>query len=348
MAGKADEYGALRAEISAGDIGTCYILYGEERYLLEHIVAEIRAKLVPGGDGDFNHHRYGGAGNGTTPDLETLTEAVSTFPFFAERTLIEISDFDFSTGLNSVMPILQDLPEHVCLLFINGAEIKLDKRLSTTKELLKTARLVQFKLQDRARLVPWISRHFAGLGCKISAADAEYLAFITGGLMSPLRLEIEKLCAHHGSANTPVTRAEIDTLVAAIPDAVTYKLTDAVAERDFRTAARVLEDLASMREPPHKLIYALTSKIRSLLLARYYLDSGKGTAELMKATGIRYEFQAKNLMSAARRTTAEHCHSSMLLCTETAFALNDGGGMESVVELLARLAANAHSPETPA
>ena len=340
MAAKADEYGALRAEISAGEIGTCYILYGEERYLLEHIVSEIRARLVPDGDGGFNHHRYGSA-----PDLETMTEAVSTFPFFAERTLIEISDFDFSSGLSSVMPLLSDLPEHVCVLFICGAEIKLDKRLSATKELLKTARLVQFALQDRTRLVPWISRHFAVLGCSVSSADAEYLAFITGGLMSSLRLEIEKLCAYHGQSETPVSRDEIDALVAAVPDAVTYKLTDAVAERDFVTAAIVLEDLAAMREPPHRLIFALTSKMRSLLLARYYLDSKKNASELMRVTGIRYDFQAKNLLFAARRMSPERCRSAMLLCAETAFQLNDGGGMESVVELLARLAAESHFTE---
>ena len=333
MAGKTDEYGALRAEILAGEIGSCYILYGEERYLLEHIVSEIRVKLVSGG-GDFNHHRYGSA-----PDIETLAEAVSTFPFFAERTLIEISDFDFSSGLNAVMPILQDLPEHVCVLFICGAEIKLDKRLSATKELLKTARLVQFALQDRARLVPWILRHFAELGCSTTSINAEYLAFITGGLMSSLRLEIEKLCAYHGGSSVPVTREEIDALVTAIPDAVIYKLTDAVVERDFRTAARVLDDLTAMREPPHKLIYALTSKIRALLLARCYLSSNRGTDQLMRVSRIRYEFQAKNLMSAARRTTTEYCRSSMLLCTETAFRLNDGGDMGSVVELLARIAA---------
>lgn len=334
MAAKNDEYGALRAEISAGQIGTCYILYGEERYLLEHCVSEIREKLVPDGDGGFNHHRYGKA-----PDIETLTEAVSTFPFFAERTLVEITDFDFSSGLGELMPLLRDLPEHVCILFICGAELKLDKRLSATKELLKLARAVEFKLQDRSRLLPWISRHFASLGCKISSADAEYLAFITGGLMSSLKLEIEKLSAHHADKATPVTRGEIDTLVAAVPDAVAYKLTDAVALRDFRSAARVLEDLIAMREPPHKLIYAMTSKMRSLLVARYLIESGKGTGELMQAAGIRYDFQAKNLISAAKRVSVSFCRRSLHLCTDTAFRLNDGGGMESISELLAQIAA---------
>ena len=333
MTAKTDEYGALRAEIAAGNIGSCYILYGEERYLLEHIVSELRTTLVPGGDGDFNHHRYGSA-----PDLETLTEAVMTFPFFAERTLIEISDFDFSSGLNNIIPLINDLPEHVCLLFICGAELKLDRRLSATKELLKTARLAQFKVQDRTRLVPWICRHFAGLGCTITSYNAEYLAFATGGLMSSLRLEIEKLCAFHGNSDIPVSREEIDELVPAIPDAVTYKLTDAVAACDYETAARVLENLIAMREAPHRIIYALTSKMRALLLARFYLDSRRGADELMNATGIRYEFQAKNLFNAARRVSVAQCSENISLCAETAFTLNDGGGMESVVELLARLA----------
>ena len=334
MAAKTDEYGAFRAEIAAGNIGTCYILYGEERYLLEHIVSEIRAKLVPGGDGDFNHHRYGSA-----PNMQELYDAVSAYPFFAERTLIEITDFDFTSGLANFMPLFSDLPEHVCLLFICGAELKLDKRLSATKELLKAARLVQFKIQDRSRLVPWIMRHFKELGSSISSTDAEYLAFITGGMMAPLRLEIEKLCSYHGQSDTPVSRAEIDALVAVVPDAVLYKLTDAVVDRNYRAASRVLEDLTVMREPPHRMIYSLTSKMRALLMARYYLDSNRSVNELMKTTGIRYEFQAKNLVSAARRTTLELCRESVRLCTETAFRLNDGGGLESVVELLARLAA---------
>ncbi len=44
-------------------------------------------------------------------------------------------------------------------------------------------------------------------------------------------------------------------------------------------------------------------------------------------------------MSAAGRWDIPHCTASVLLCAETAFRLNDGGGAESVTELLARLAA---------
>lgn len=332
MASKNDEYGALREEIASGNIGVCYILYGEERYLLEHIVSELRKKLVPEGGG-FNHHRYG-----ASVDIATLREAVSTFPFFAERTLVEISDFDFSSGLSELLPVLRDLPEYACVLFVCGAELKLDNRTSAAKELRKLARVAEFKVQDSMKLVPWITRHFKSLGCTVSQPDAEYLAFITGGLMSSLRLEIEKLAAHHEQKNAPVTRDEIDELVAPVPDAVSYKFTDAVAEGSFRAAARILDELIAMREAPHRLLYALTSKMRSLLLAKYYSESGRSVRELMNATGTRYEFQAKNLMSAAKRTTVQRCSLSLRLCWETAFRLNDGGGMESVTELLARLA----------
>lgn len=338
MAKKNDDYSALRAEIASGEIGRCYILHGEERYLLERCVADIRALLVPDGEGGFNHHRYSSA-----PNLDTLREAIETLPFFAARTLVEISDFDFTAAsLETLMPMLRDLPEHVCLLFICGEGFKLDRRLSATKELLKLAKTVEFKLQENEKLIPWIVRHFRELGCKIAPQDAEYLAFVTGGLMSSLRSEIEKIAALCISNYVDVvTRAEIDKHVTPVPDAVTYKLTDAVAAGDYKTAALVLGELIAMREPAHKLIYALTAKMRSLLLARHYVEQGRGTAALMETAGIRYEFQAKTLLAAARRRDTSECEGALRLCTETAFKLNDGSGMESVTELLALLAAGS-------
>lgn len=325
------EYDALRSAITSGEIGQCYLLYGEERYLLERCANDIRRAVVPDGDDSFNLRRYT-----SPPSPDALREAVDTMPFFAERTLVEIQDYDFSRT-DDILPILRELPEHVCLLFICGADFKLDRRLSSTKELVKLVSVVEFHLQEQSKLVPWVQRHFAELGRNISPRDAEYLTFVTGGLMASLLGEIEKLAAH--STGATVTRDDIDTLVAAVPEAVIYALTDAAVLGDFRTSAAVLTDLIAMREPAHKISYSLTSKFRSLLLAQQYLDERRSTRELMDSTGIRYEFQARNLQSAARRATVPGTLAAIRLCCDAAFRLNDGDGPEALVELLAHLAA---------
>ncbi|MDR0905627.1 MAG: DNA polymerase III subunit delta [Oscillospiraceae bacterium] len=325
------KYDALRADIAAAAPRRLYVLYGEERYLLERCAADLRKILLSDGESSFNYSKYE-----QMPSVEELREAVETFPFFAERTLVEVSDCNF-TGLDELLPILRDLPEHVCLLFVGNANFTLDKRLNAVKELAKLALVVNFELQEQSKLLPWIRRHFKDAGRQISPADAEYLAFLTGGLMANLLSEIEKVAAH--TTSDTVTRADIDALVTTTPEVELYKFTDAVAARDFRAAASVLATLFAMREAPHRISYSLTAKLRQLLLARLYLDEGRGAAELMKTAGIRYDWQARNLLSAARKISIAKCKAAIALCCDAAFALNDGGGEDTLIDLLLRLAA---------
>ena len=82
-------------------------------------------------------------------------------------------------------------------------------------------------------------------------------------------------------------------------------------------------------------------KMRQLFAARIYIENGKSTADLMELCGIRYEFQAKNLLNAARRIDPDWCRRSVHLCADTALSLNSGGTAECLTVLLMRLAAGA-------
>ena len=50
----------LKADISAGTPGCVYIFYGEEAYLREYYLGELRKKLIPAGFEEFNYHRLEG------------------------------------------------------------------------------------------------------------------------------------------------------------------------------------------------------------------------------------------------------------------------------------------------
>jgi len=328
------EYDALRADLSAAAPRRFYLFHGEERYLLERCAAELRALVLTDGEQSFNYSRFE-----TMPDANTLREAVETYPFFAERTLVEVFECDLR-AVNDLLPLLRDLPEHVCLVFIGNDSFKLDKRTNAVKELSALALTVEFRLQEQSRLIPWIRRHFKDAGRQISPADAEYLAFLTDGMMANLVSEIGKIAAH--TTAEIVTRADIDALVAPTPNVELYKLTDAILSRNFRSAASVLSTLFAMREAPHKINATINARLRALLLARLFLDERRTNAEadLMKITGTRFSFQAKSLFDAARRMTAPDCKAALSLCCDAAFALNDdGGGNDSLTDLLIRLAA---------
>lgn len=331
-----DSYTKLNESIKTGEVERLYIFHGSERYLLERGIVNLRSFICPDGTQSFNYRRF----EGKSLSADEIEDAVNTLPMFAERTLIEIHDFDIFASVHRehMRDILSDLPDYVCLVFsYDTLEFKPDGRVKVNKEILGFACVLEFVVQDSQKLVKWIMRHFKDAGSEITSADAEYLAFITGGFMTTLHGEIEKVAAYSKSAT--VSRKDIDAVVTPSLDAVSYKLTDAIVAREHKQAAKLLDELFQMREAPHKLIYSISLKMRQLLAARVCLENKLSKREFMDMCSIRHEFQAGKLMSTAGKSNLEDIKKKVLACSETSLELNSTSEPESrMIELLTRLA----------
>jgi len=331
-----DSYREFSDSLKSGRIGCLYIFYGEERYLLERCITEIRSQLCPDGLDGFNYRRFEGRGL----SIDALSDAIDTLPVYADRTLIEIHDFDVF-GYDQKQRLADkfaDLPDYICIVIAyDTIPYKPDGRVSLDKEILKAAQAVDFAVQGNNMLVKWIHRHFEAAGKLISTADAEYLVLITGGYMSSLHSEVEKAAAY--ASGETVTRADIDAVVTPVLDAAVYKLTDALIRREHNVAMGILDELLRMREPPQRIIYSISAKMRQFLAARVCIENSLGRKDLCEMCGIRHEFQAKLLMETARKTTLANCRNAVLLCVDTAYALNSSPEPEArLTELIARLA----------
>ena len=330
-----NDYRNFTDSLTSGQIGNFYIFHGEERYLLERSLTELRSALCPEGLDGFNYKRF----EGKSFSADELDGAINTLPAFAERTLIEIHDFDIfkSEEKPRLGELFSDLPDYVCIVCIYDVlPYKPDGREKINTEILKHAKVVEFLIQDQNKLAKWIKRHFADAGKTISAADAEYLAFITGGYMSVLHGEIEKAAAY--SRRESVTRADIDAVVTPALDTTVYKLTDALAKRDLASAMRILDELLQVQEAPHKLMFNISLKMRQFLCARICVENGLDKSALMEMCGLRYEFQARTLINTARKTSLLDCCDAVLHCAETALELNSTSDPESrLIELITKL-----------
>jgi len=333
---KNSNYENLKTALKTNELERLYIFHGEERYLLERSLASLRALVCPDGLDGFNYKRYEGKGL----SVDEIEDAVNTFPVFAEKTLVEIHDFDIfkNDAKERIRDIFSDLPDFVCVVFIYSIiEYKPDGRVKVNKEVLKHANVVEFVVQDQDNLVKWIKRHFRDAGKNISTSDAEYLAFITGGLMATLNGEIEKTAAY--SKEETISRKDIDAVVTPVLDTVAYKLSDALVSRESKKALQLLDELFQMREAPHKLMYSISLKMRQLLAARVCIENNLGKTKLMEICSIRHEFQARILMSTAQKATLKACRNAVLNCSETALELNSTTEPESrMIELVTKLA----------
>lgn len=76
---------------------------------------------------------------------------------------------------------------------------------------------------------------------------------------------------------------------------------------DYDLAARILGDLLKLQTEPILINAALGSQLRRIYTARIALDTGKDRAWLMELWGMKSDYPAKLLLTAAKRTTAQWC-----------------------------------------
>jgi len=332
------EYKNLIGDLKAGTPRRLYMFCGEERYLLEHYIGRLRAR-IPQGTEEFNHKRF----DGKNLTVDALSEAVDALPVFSDNTLVEIRGFDFQKASDDMRQglyeILSNIPEEVCVVFVSeGAEFKLDGRIKINAAIKKLFTVVDFQVQQGDELTRWAAKHVQAAGKKIDRAAAEHLVFVTGGLMTSMSGEIEKLCAY--AQDEYITRDDIDAVVTPVLDAAVYELTDLMLAGKTEQSLKKLSDLLSLNEAPHKILYSVGIKLRQLLGAKLLQSDGGSIADLMEIYGIKYEFQAKSVFSAARRQSLTACRNYVLYAADTAYKLNSTGqnGGELIRELIMRMA----------
>ena len=172
-------YVKLKKDLAEGEIGPAYLFHGEESYLREYYLSQLRERLVPAGVEAFNFHRL--EGRGLT--AQALTEAVEAMPMMAERTMVQVTDWDLfklaEEQRKPLIALLEDLPDYCCLVFVyehlEYKPVKTYKKLCAALE--KSVQVVKFEEQDQREILKWISRRFKAAGRSIDAETAEHLIF---------------------------------------------------------------------------------------------------------------------------------------------------------------------------
>ena len=337
-----EAYQKFKADLSAGAVGCAYIFYGEESYLREYYLGELRKKLVPAGFEEFNYHSL----EGKDLTVQALTEMAEAMPMLSERTLIVVTDFDiFKLGeeqREKLIALLEDIPPYCCLIFVYDTVAY--KPNKTMKKLCKAigdhVQAVEFRAQDSSDLVAWIARRFRALDKEIDRQTAEYLIFTCGGLMTGLVPEISKIAAY--AKGKAITQKDIDDVADPVLSAEVFKLSDAVLQGNYDLAASILGDLLKMQTEPIMILAALGSQLRRIYTARLAIDSGKDKYWLMELWEMRSDYPAKLLLQSAKRVSAQWCGDAVKMCQVADLRMKSQRGVDPAEELkllLARLGA---------
>jgi DNA polymerase III delta subunit len=171
-----------------------------------------------------------------------------------------------------------------------GKILKTDRLLAALK---KTAKIQEFAPLEGDKLVAWIVKEFADLGSPIDASVARECARRIGGDLWRAENEIQKLV--HFITGRRISVADIDASVSLQIDANIFKTIDAVANRDKKTAIRLVKEHLSKGDHPLYLLAMIVSQFKNLLLVKAAGGVG-GSARL----GMHPYVFAKTLPQARR------------------------------------------------
>ena len=112
-------YQKLKKDIKEGTIGTLYVFHGEEAYLRDFYLGQLKKKLLPAGMEELNLHTL----SGKEFDVKTLAQLVDCLPMMSERTLIVVNDYDIYKGdKDALAAVLRELPDSAwCLSTISSS-----------------------------------------------------------------------------------------------------------------------------------------------------------------------------------------------------------------------------------
>lgn len=314
--------------------GRLYFFYGEEVFLLHHYLDQLKRKTVDELTESFNYHKL----NSETFDMQSFADAVENLPMMAERTMVQVDDVDIfklsENDRNHMTELLADIPDYCTVVFTYiTVEFKPDKRLKKLWDAVdKNGTLVEFAQQSQKDLIAWITRHFAAYDKRISTDLCAYLIDLTGGMMTDLKSEIDKISAYSGAPT--IVKEDIDAVTEPILDAVVFQMTDLLAAGNYGGALLKLQQLFKMQQEPIAILGAVGSHFRRLGTARTVLDSGRGSGDLMKLCGLS-DYPARKTMDAARRFSAAFCAKSAELVIETDYRMKTSyDEPERLLELL--------------
>lgn len=274
------------AALKAGSVGSLYLFEGEEEYVKEQALKQLRALVLRAPFEAMNENVL------LRPGAETLINACETLPLMADKRLVVVKDsslFDSKASGESeqdrILEYIKRLPETTCLVFFHrGAAGKARKAY---KYMDKQHALVTFDLLDHRALTGWIAREMKGAGLAIGQDACEAIIFNCGRELLLIRREVDKLIAY-AAGEGAVTLPMVEAVCVRSAEAKAFELSNLVAERQGQKAIWLLEQLLKNGESAYMLLSLLQRQYRQLYLTAGLTAEGSAqdAASLLGVAGF--------------------------------------------------------------
>lgn len=238
----------LGKRLDAGQIDNLYLFYGEEDYIKDSYIDRIKSIVLENDMLGINFTQFD-----EVPSKDEFSEAVESAPMMCDKKIVLLNEInvvstsvkkDFKDALNDV---LENIPEYTVVI-IKEKE-RDSKKLS--KPMLKLVQkngvdieCARIEMED---MMIFINRQFSKNKKRIRRDDLKYLISICEPSVNGVLREVEVICAYLNEKEE-VTREVIDLLVKKTIEDRVFQLSDAIINKDKKTAYDILADLKLLKQ----------------------------------------------------------------------------------------------------
>lgn len=303
-----------------------HLLWGEDEFLLREAALEVVGSEVQPREVDGGAWQGGETADLATPSLfgELRALLVTDCRSLPDDALRELGLYLTAPDPEAPLVLCATVPERGKA---PAALVKLVQPVGTVREVKVTRKDLPTWLAQRAK------RREVDLAPEVAAALVETLGEEPAAL--------EQALAQLASAfpGQRLTRDLVAQQFRGLGEQHIWDLCDRAFGRDLPGAMRSLRTLMESRDDPLMILGGIASRLRDLLRVRALPDR-MPPAELARAAGLRFDWQARRYREQARRFSLEELAQIHAEVVEADRALKSGAGEDVVLPvLIGRIAA---------
>ena len=275
------DYKSILTDIKNMELKSVYVFYGQENYLRDFVIKEIKKKYI---DTSFETLNYIYL-DGKEITVDDIINACETLPFMADRKFVIVEDGPYFTSGKSgnddekLSEYVQNLSQYTTLIFVVNDE-KIDSRKKIIKNIKKVGSIVEFvKIKD-SDLDKWITKIFKKYNKAISLKDVGYFIESCGyseynstKTLYDVQNEVIKLCNYIGD-RTDVNRKDVEKVISKSLQNNIFGLLDGIGQKKPSHSLSLFNEMLLDNEAPQKILFMIIKQLRLLYMAKLLEDKG--------------------------------------------------------------------------
>ena len=265
--------------INSRNIPSVILLFGKNSFLKDQFTEKIRSKSLSKDETSFNHDVF----DLNNVELVDIQAASQTFPFMAEKRLIEVKNSEKITSNHKeqLEKIIEEKIDSVILFFVSD---KIDARSLFYKVMKKNGKIFDVDTFPNYLLKEWTLNTAKTLGINISKEVSEYIFEIVEPSMGHLYSELIKLRDFVGIGGD-VTIDDVSNLVGRSKIDAIFKLGDLFLKGNSQESLIVIRRLLN-NEAPELLLGVLRSNVSRWMACKVALAKGLDDSSIVKFSNI--------------------------------------------------------------